>query len=372
MLARLKFEIDELVTAMLDCLPASVWTDTTTTFFDPSIGGGQVVKEIERRLTAYGHTNIAERVFGCESNQMRINYAVNKNKLAGQYATDHINNSYDVIVSNPNFIKKLAGGNNKQYNEFAKTSLDMLTEKGKLILVTPTSVLKKSKRFSVIGLSGLKTVDFSASKHLKTKSCFWVVDKEYSGPVTVKQGNTEYTQTNDSMIVDYTVVDKDFMPLYNALKLAADKPSKRMFVYNAVDTRFGRSLTQTDEFQYPVYKLAETVTLVQYNKPVPKFHNKQKLVVSVTKSFNEQAITVTTTDFDVNHACTEATDEQAENIKSFLLTDCFKEHCKKWKEVEGYGFNSAIGRLPKFDKNVKWTEDSVRNFLDSFLLTPSV
>lgn len=369
MLGRLKFDIDPLVTKMLDALPDEVWTSSTTTFFDPSIGGGQVVKEIEKRLTSQGHTNVSERVFGCESNQMRINYAVSKNKLTGQYATSHKPAKYDVIVSNPNFINKLAGGNNKQYNEFSKNSLDMLADNGKLILVTPLSVLKKSKRFSVIGLNGLKIVDFSASNYLKTKSCFWVVDKEYTGLVTVKQNDTEYAQSNDSMFFDYTVVDKNFVPLYTALKAVTNKPGTRMFVYNAVDARFGRKKVQDSIFQYPVYKLSDPIELVQYNKPKPKFYNQQKLVVSVTKAFTENAITVTTKDFDVNHACVDATDEQAENIKSFLLTDCFKEHCAKWKDIEGYGFNNAIGRLPPFDKNKKWTEKSVRKFLDSFLLT---
>ena len=64
MLSRLKFEIDPLVAEILDHLPESVWTSTSTTFFDPAIGGGQFVRAIEQRLRRYGHSdaNIRKRV----------------------------------------------------------------------------------------------------------------------------------------------------------------------------------------------------------------------------------------------------------------------------------------------------------------------
>ena len=46
MLSRIKFEIEPLVKEMLDQLPASVWANDTTTFFDPAIGGGQFVRHL--------------------------------------------------------------------------------------------------------------------------------------------------------------------------------------------------------------------------------------------------------------------------------------------------------------------------------------
>ena len=87
MLSRMKFEIEELVNEMLDHLPDSVWTSESTTFLDPAIGGGQFVREIERRLKAHGHSdsNIRHRVFGFEESDLHIKFAVNKYRLLGQY-----------------------------------------------------------------------------------------------------------------------------------------------------------------------------------------------------------------------------------------------------------------------------------------------
>ena len=83
MLSRLKFEISPLVKEMLDQLPSAVWSSSSTTFLDPSMGGGQFLVEIERRLRASGHSdeNISARVFGCEKNKLRVNYAKNNKKL---------------------------------------------------------------------------------------------------------------------------------------------------------------------------------------------------------------------------------------------------------------------------------------------------
>lgn len=81
------FTPPQLVNEMLDQLPPEVWSSSTTTFFDPAIGGGQLVKEIERRLKEAGHSleNIASRVFGMESDLLSVNYAVNTHKLVGNY-----------------------------------------------------------------------------------------------------------------------------------------------------------------------------------------------------------------------------------------------------------------------------------------------
>ncbi len=67
MLSRLKFAIAPLVKEILDNLPDSIWTSSSTTFLDPAMGGGQFLVEIERRLRVAGHSdeNIANRVFGC-------------------------------------------------------------------------------------------------------------------------------------------------------------------------------------------------------------------------------------------------------------------------------------------------------------------
>lgn len=110
MISRLKFEYQALANKMLDKLPSSVWTSETTTFIDPSMGGGQFLSVIQTRLKDAGHSdkNIASRIFGYEDNKLRINYAVNKHKLLGNFVhkkilDETLNRKFSVVVCNPPF-----------------------------------------------------------------------------------------------------------------------------------------------------------------------------------------------------------------------------------------------------------------------------
>ncbi len=108
MRARLKFEMQELVQKTLDQVPEWIWVSRFTTFLDPAMAGGQFVGAIEKRLREYGHSkkNIAKRVFGFGTSQLRINFAVNKNGLHGKYRVkDFLGTNtrmkFDIVVGNP-------------------------------------------------------------------------------------------------------------------------------------------------------------------------------------------------------------------------------------------------------------------------------
>lgn len=115
MIGRLKFDLEKLVNEILDHLPQQVWTSKSTRFLDPAMGGGQFVAEIERRLLSAGHSkkNVASRVFGCETNVLRVNYATNRLGLVGNYRVsdsfdkDWRGMKFDVIVGNPPFQQGL-------------------------------------------------------------------------------------------------------------------------------------------------------------------------------------------------------------------------------------------------------------------------
>jgi hypothetical protein len=142
----MKFEIEGLVNEILDQLPTEVWTSTTTTFFDPAIGGGQFVNEIENRLRMYGHSNvnIKGRVYGCESSHLNVKYAVNKNKLVGNYEVcnflekDFSHMKFDVVIGNPPYQE---GGRDDQANklwpQFVKKSYDLVEVDGHVAMITP-------------------------------------------------------------------------------------------------------------------------------------------------------------------------------------------------------------------------------------------
>lgn len=154
MLSRIKFEIEQLVTEILDQLPADLWTSTSTTFFDPAIGGGQFVREIESRLRAAGHSdsNIRSRVFGLEVSDLHIRFAVNKHGLVGQYAKKPYDQfldmddtmKFDVVIGNPPYQSTDENGDRKSkstnlWSRFTKKSFELININGVVALITPSS-----------------------------------------------------------------------------------------------------------------------------------------------------------------------------------------------------------------------------------------
>lgn len=378
MLGRLKFEIDPLVVQMLDQFPQDKLIHGKV--FDPAIGGGQFVREVERRKRAAGKTDqeISATVFGIEENVLRKNYAVNKNNLVGSYRVanfleEKIDMKFDVIVGNPPYQDGTKeGGQNKIYNVICKKALSLLNNDGIMAFVTPTSVLKKSKRFSLIDQPGLKIVDFRADKFFNVgiNICSWLIDKTYrSNQVTVtnSDGSTN-TQKSSEPIYDYTNVDKDFTVLYNKLKEITDTPDKRMFREN----NFGDAISKQKDksFSHAIYSINKDgkKEVFGYSKRVPFFHKKKKIIVPMTKTLTDNSILVDSDDFYVAYLCTEIKNaKEVENIKSFILSDYFKQHSENWKNLDGYGFNYSLKYLPPFDVSKSWTNQEVKEFIESFL-----
>jgi tRNA G10 N-methylase Trm11 len=381
MLSRIKFEIAPLVNEILDQLPAEVWTSTSTTFMDPAIAGGQFVREVEHRLLEAGHSkkNVAGRVFGCEQYEHQVQYAVNKHKLTGKYSVtnfleqDFKDMKFDVIVGNPPYQDGTKdGGQNKIYNVICKKSLSLLADDGIMAFVTPTSVLKKSKRFSLIDQPGLKSVNFATDEYFDVgiNICSWIIDKTYkSDQVTVinSDRSTDVQKSSDP-IYDYTAVDKDFTVLYNTLKQTTDAPDKRMFREN----NFGDAISKekSKSFTHVLYSVNKESDkeIFGYSKRIPFFHKKKKIVIPMTKTLSDDSILVDTDDFYVAYLCTEIkSQKEIDNIKSFILSDYFKRHSEKWRNLDGYGFNYALKYLPPFDKTKPWTNEEVKEFLEGFL-----
>lgn len=380
MLSRMKFEIDNLVDEILDQLPLSVWASNSTTFFDPAIGGGQFVREIEQRLRVHGHsdTNIRSRVFGFEESDLHIRYAVNKHKLVGQYTRNPYEKffelddtmKFDVVIGNPPYQDgSKDGGQNKIYNQFSKKALDLVKDNGVLAFITPTSVLKESKRFSLVGMHGLKVVDFRANDYFDVGIgiCWWMIDKTYIGDVTVYNADGASTQSSQGVIYDHSTVDKKFALLYQSLKKATSSPELRMFKQN----NFGPALSKvkTKDHVYDLYKLEDkAVKLTYWSSREPYFKSKKKLSIGMTKSLNTDAVYVGQENFDPGYMTTEVSSKkEIENIKSFILSDYFVEHCNKWKALDGYGYNYGLKYLPPFDKTKSWTNDEVKQFIESFV-----
>lgn len=159
MLERIK-PIRGLVKVILDDLPESFWVSDSTTFFDPAIGGGQFVSEIERRLRTYGHSdeNIHKRVFGFEHSMFLINTAVNMHKLVGQYVKKSYEKylemeentmKFDVVIGNPPYQD--AKGQNTLYPKFYAKAVKLVKTDGVVAMITPPAIIP--------GLWGVKDPD---------------------------------------------------------------------------------------------------------------------------------------------------------------------------------------------------------------------
>jgi hypothetical protein len=269
-----------------------------------------------------------------------------------------------IIVGNPPFAdNSINGGQNKIYNMFSKQAL---IQADVVAFVTPTSVCKKSKRFSLIDITGLKYVDFTANNHFNVgvKICSWIVDKSYDGDVEVVYDDSTITVPKGEFIYD-TTDNLDFKILYRKCKTLTDKPQKRMFHNN----NFGPALSRvkTDIHIYKLHKLTNgLVTFTYYSPRKPKWLGKVKMSIAITKLLTEKAIYVGVEDFDQGYMTIGIDDPQeVENIKSFILSDYFIEHCNKWKMIDGNGFNASLKYLPPFDTSHAWTNDTVREFFET-------
>lgn len=391
-----------LIEEMLDTLPKEYWTNKDLKWLDPAVGIGNFPSAILDRLMI-GLNNaipnederrkhiLEEMLYMCDISTKNLfllyqlfdrnnefNLKVHRGSFLDENFSDKMNewgvDKFDVIIGNPPYQDgSKEGGQNKIYNDFCKKSLSLINDSGKVLFITPISVLKKSKRFTLISKKGLKLVDFRSDNFFNVgiKTCFWLFDRKYElDIVKVVSKNNEKNNFNIiDEIIDISEIDIEFFKIKKRLKEVASSPDKRMFLQNSVDATNGRSNIQTDIFKYPVFKIKSgggDKELVQFNKPKPKLNGLKKIIFPLTKSVNSYIID--DNDYDVNHMFIDVENsEQSDNILSFILSQYFLNHCEKWKKSDGYGFNNALKFLPPFDKNISWDDNRVKNFIESFL-----
>jgi len=389
MVSRLKFPIQPLVNEMLDQLPVDVWTSSTTTFLDPAIGGGQFLVEIQRRLRAAGHSdeNIAERMYGCETNILRVNYSRNNKKLVSNHLVisdflshDWKDMKFDVIVGNPPYQSNTAT-TKKLWPLFVQNSMQLCKAGGYLGMITPAAWISRPDgkanalvTKTVFVPNYLKWVDTTASKYFEIGESVtgWLCAKEPSDgrltEVITSNGNT-YINYDGSQIA----LSKDQELAYSIMRVIEQHngPTLRNNVYNDVITSIsieehvkrGIMYEKNSKLRVPVFWTASNTD--QYFMNQKDVKEGIKVIVNVSGYYysDTEPNKYMLIDQSMNYAVgagalgiTCSTVKQATNVVSLLKSKLYQFYINNEKTS---GFNTGIIKLPFLDTKKKWDDKSV-------------
>ena len=385
MLSRIKFEIEGLVNEMLDQLPAEVWTSSTTTFFDPAIGGGQFVREIERRLRANGHSdaNIKGRVYGCEASRLNVKFALNKYKLVGNYAVcdflaqDFNGMKFDVVVGNPPYQDADDSGG-ALWSKFAnKVFDDLAKDNGYVAFIHPPSFVGKhlssgkgKSDYTVFANNQIEKLhildDFNRSKHFTgvgTRICWYIARKaKPANPTKIigYNGNELYEFEDQFTNVTFlpNSIDEVSMSIHNKLVSVGSLKftQKRELHYFSMKKRNEVSETKSKDFKYKSY----------FSHKITRFSNfkfsdydKIKVMVPQTSTVDNSFI-----DKDCNvsedlYYVTCSSMEEAKAIQEYLKSNLVKYIGKNYRPGRNLGSLLSAGIIPNPTQRIQWTQEEI-------------
>lgn len=398
MLSRMKFEIEALVTEMLDQLPASVWTSSSTTFFDPAIGGGQFVRAVEQRLREHGHSdaNIRGRVFGFEESDLHIRFAVNKHKLVGQYVRKpydkflELDNTmkFDVVVGNPPYqnshekdaeSKRKVG--NKLWYQFIFMADNLVKKNGYVMMVSPNQWLTGGVQMRKGGLGVLK--DIFAKKQLITATIGGITQKYFKG-IGISIGWWAYQNRPVTDVTPLnlgtTTINVDFKDLEFLTPEASEESisivSKTLLASNAkFDTYYFNSqckpnahnetekATKTNKHAHWIMGSDVTNNLVI--RYFPKVLNGRvgykKILFPMSTRYWQPFLTDATTSVASLGQALKVDDNTTQvGFESVFYSKLFKYLCFNLQIAQnGFMKTVLVKALPKLDMSKKWTDKAI-------------
>jgi len=400
MLPLLKIDTFPLIDEILNRIPEHIWTSDSTTFFDPSITGGQVVSSIEKKLRAYGHSNenISKRVYGIEKNKMFVNYAVNKFNLVGTYTSkefDYEDTQYDVIVSNPAHNHQGKSKGNKLYPKYVYYCSKMLKPDGYLSMVVPPSWTLGGNNMpgSKIGIlrdifkpNNLIVADLSS----KYKSLFDKKDVSWF----ILQNTKEYTTTElitnhgttnfDIRSIDFFSPEATEVSLNTWKKLFSKKPFNVIGFDMQRDPEKSLEETKTHNVKHWLLGTGEHIqyAYLPYEKPNNKNTevNKVKKVIWPIRRFSK--IPMVHVDREGIPVLQQGTyinveGENLDSVESVFKTRVYKFLTYSYTTTDFLksNINESMPSVP-FDRI--WTDDDMFNYFDlneeerKYILTKTV
>lgn len=268
MLARLKFDITNLVNEILNQIPNDVIINGKV--LDPAMGGGQFVKEIERRKRLAGKTDqeISETVFGYEENILRRDYAVNKYDLKGKYIVDNFlerdfkDMKFDVIIGNPPYQKPGGGdrlgsrGSSSLWDKFVHKSLNLLNDQGYLSLIHPPAWRKPNERYSLWKeLTSNNQMIYLKMRSGKGEQDIFDIGVRFDYYLVQKKEKYKNTKITDheNATYDLNLDDYNWLPNYNINEITKILGKGCKVLYNtAYHTQHDHRDTYSKDYPYPV------------------------------------------------------------------------------------------------------------------------
>jgi hypothetical protein len=372
MLKRLKFPIDNLVCAMLDQLPSEIVANGI--FLDPAIGGGQFVKEVEKRKRAAGKTDleIKQSVFGLEENILRRDYAINKHNLVGTYSVGQIfemsnNMRFDVAVANPPYQDPK---NDKRmlWNQIVDNMSKVVKDDGYIAVVTPSTWLTASTNIH-------NSYRVFEEKQVDEAVIFDKDDSPFEEGTTVSyciiKNTPRYTDTNlyfakyskktKDLVGTINIAKEKFWPgqlepmnlaIHNKLKPFAKIEFIKSCEFHNQGLKKKQRVSETKSKDFP-YTHHVSAAITRYTSVKFSKHDTWKVMVPLTSTIDKAVI-----DNNCGHgedmlSLYVADENTAKNIKALFNTKFYKFIGKLYKN----GRNQPLQNLfPVMDFTKTWTD----------------
>ena len=372
MLKRLKFNFDSLISHIIDQLPQDLVINGTV--FDPGIGGGQFVKEIERRKRLAGKTDkeIANTVFGLEGNIIRRNYAVNKNKLKGTYSAGNfltldIKEKFDIILGNPPYEDP---ENDKRmvWNQIIDKVVTLSNPNGYIAMMHPTTWLTAKTNIHNSYL-------MFETKEVKKAVIFDNDDKPFGGTsvsYTVVQNKNKknktplyyakYSTAEEQLVCEIDIVKEKLWPgrltpmhlsIHNKLKAFNKIKFIKTCEFHNQQLKRKNLVSDVQSKKYP-YKHHVSAAITRFTSVKFSKHSTWKVMIPVTSTIDKAVV-----DKNCGHGedmfSIYVKDEQtARNIKSIFNTNLYKFIGRLYKN----GRNQPLQNLiPEVDFSKVWTNE---------------